>query len=112
MSDPKKPSNPSKAMFGLDDPPPHPRQPQGGASTHPPAGGGPYSFGQAPPAPEAPPYGAAPGSRGAAYQETGATAVGAPQYVYVQAPPIASAPAAARSGSSLRWLVIALLVLS
>jgi len=115
MSDPKKPSNPSKAMFGLDDPPPRPRQPQGGAATHPPAGGGPYSFGparppQAPPASEASPYGAAPGSPGAAaYQEVGAPVPGAPQYVYVQAPPTATA--AAPGGNSLRWLVIALLAL-
>lgn len=102
-------------MFGLDDPPPQSRQPQGGTATPSPAGGGPYSFGparppQTPPAHEGPPYGAAPASHGAAaYQEIGAPAAGAPQYVYVQGPP--SAPAPSGGGNGLRWLVIALLVL-
>src|SRR5487761_1415840 len=98
MSDPKKPSNPSRAMFGLDDPPPQSRQPQGGTATPSPTGGGPYSFGparppQTPPAHEGPPYGAAPASHGAAaYQEIGA-------------------PAPSGGGNGLRWLVLALLVL-
>ncbi|MGH9356084.1 MAG: hypothetical protein ACRD10_08135 [Terriglobia bacterium] len=110
MTDPKKPSNPSKAMFGLDDPRPQPRQPPAAPAAQPPAGGGPYSFG---PARAAQPQsaqedqvsGTAPG--GAAYQEINASPAGpgAPQYVYVPAPP-------SRGSHSLRWLVVILFVLA
>ncbi|MGH9377122.1 MAG: hypothetical protein ACRD1J_13300 [Terriglobia bacterium] len=111
MSDPKKPRNPAKAMFGFDDPAPaQPRQPGGGAA---PAAGGSYGFGQQPPSVN---FGAAPPSQtpsssdaptqatpphGAAIHPEG----GAPQYVYVQGPP------AAPGGAVVRWLVIALLAL-
>ncbi len=118
MSDPKKPSNPSKAMFGLDDPAPSPpRQPQEGAAR---ATGS--SFGQQPPSVNFGPASSQAGQTGqtgpasdaqtsprAGEPQGGATAPGAPQYVYVQGPP--ATPVAVPGSNLLRWLVIALLVL-
>lgn len=134
MADPKKPYNPAKAMFGLDDAPidtdrqpgrPAPRAPE---ATTPTSQTGQGTSGYAPPGvsfgsqiTQSPrtaqtggplPQESGPGTsyRAAQPENPPQPASGTPQYIYVQTPP-ETAPSSPR-GSGLRWLVIILLVLS
>ncbi len=130
MADPKKPYNPAKAMFGLDDEPidtgrqPGRPAPKTAEATTPPSqtsqGSSGYalpgvSFGpQAPrmPEPERVPSSATSQSasyRAAQPENASPPTGGSPQYIYVQTPP-GSSPSS--RGGGLRWLVIILLILS
>lgn len=131
MPDPKKPRNPANALFGLDDVPisssqgPSPsgeQRPLGTPSQGSTSNYG-YSFGRPAAEVERSPVGESPGSEQAPPQTrveersqapSQGSPAGAPQYVYVQAPPSPTpstqvAPSASRA---LRGLVIVLLAIS
>jgi hypothetical protein len=133
MADPKKPYNPAKAMFGLDDAPvdtghqPGRPAPKTAEATTSPSQTGQGALGYTSPgvsfgpqAPQSPrgsqasgptPQASDPSASYHAAQPENASPpmAGSPQYIYVQTPP-ASTPSPRSSG--LRWLVIILLILS